>query len=91
MHCVLCIKACNASNAIYVNTVDAVACGWYTTHTHTHTHTHTQISAHHFLIIQPIFNLKKVLENWELGLSHHTMNSMYVDTVNKSYDILYKI
>ena len=33
----------------------------------------THIFAHTFLNIQPIFNLKKVLENWELDLSNHTI------------------
>ena len=31
------------------------------------------IFAHNFLNIQPIFNLKKVLESWDLDLSNHTI------------------
>ena len=31
------------------------------------------IFAHNFLIIQPIFNLKKVLKSWDLELSNHTI------------------
>ena len=31
------------------------------------------IFAHNFLNIQWIFNLKKVLESWDLGLSNHTI------------------
>ena len=33
----------------------------------------THIFAHNFLNIQPIFNPKKVLESWDLGLSNHTI------------------
>ena len=33
----------------------------------------THIFAHNFLNIQPIFNLQKVLESWDLGLSNHTI------------------
>ena len=29
------------------------------------------IFAHNFLNIQPIFDLKKVLESWDLGVSKH--------------------
>ena len=32
------------------------------------------IFAHNFPNIQPIFNLQKVLESWDLGLSSHTLN-----------------
>ena len=35
----------------------------------------THVSAHNFLNIQWIFNLKKVLECWEPGLSNHTTKS----------------
>ena len=31
------------------------------------------IVAHNFLNIQQIFNLQKVLESWDLGLSNHTI------------------
>ena len=58
----------NAFNAIYVDTVD--------------TKTHPHIPAHNFLNIQWIFNLQKVLESWDSGLFHHTINTIYVDTVN---------
>ena len=47
---------------------------WYKTHPH--------VSAHNFLNIQPIFNPQKVLENWDWGLFNHTINTIYVDTVN---------
>ena len=33
------------------------------------------IFAHNFLNIQPIFNLQKVLESWDLGLSNYTIKS----------------
>ena len=52
------IKACNAFNAICWSSR-------YKTHSH--------ISAHHFLNIQPIFNLQKVLESWDWGLFNHTI------------------
>ena len=45
------IKACNALNAMFVETVDTTV------------KTHPHIPAHNFLNIQPIFNLKKVLES----------------------------
>ena len=32
------------------------------------------------LIIQPIFNLQKVLKSWDWGLFNHTINTIYVDT-----------
>ena len=44
------IKACNALNAMFVETVDASV------------KTHPHIPTHNFLNIQPISNLKKVLE-----------------------------
>ena len=50
------IKACNAFNAIYVDTQ-------YKTHPH--------IPTHNFLNIQPIFNPKKVLQSWDWGLFNH--------------------
>ena len=45
------IKARNALNAMFVETVDTTV------------KTHTHIPAHNFLNIQPIFNPQKVLEN----------------------------
>ena len=45
------IKAHNALNAIFVETVDTTV------------QTHPHITAHNFLNIQPIFNLQKVLES----------------------------
>ena len=45
------IKACNALNAMFVETVDTTV------------KTHTHIPAHNFLNIQPIFNVQKVLES----------------------------
>ena len=47
----------------------------------------TYISVHNFPNIQPIFNLKKVLESLESGLFNHTINTIYVNTVNTSVDI----
>ena len=44
--------------------------------------THQHIPAHNFLNIQPIFNPQKVLESWDSGLFNHTINNIYVDTVN---------
>ena len=44
--------------------------------------THPHVSAHNFLNIQLIFNLQKVLESWDWGLFNHTINTIYVDTVN---------
>ena len=40
------------------------------------------IFAHNFLNIQPIFNLQKVLESWDLDLS----NAMYVEGVESYFD-----
>ena len=45
------IKACNALNAMFVETVNTTV------------KTHPHIRAHNFLNIQPIFNLQKVLES----------------------------
>ena len=45
------IKACNALNAMFVETVDTTV------------KTHPHIPAHNFLNIQPIFNPQKVLES----------------------------
>ena len=45
------IKACNALNAMFVETVDTTV------------RTHPHIPAHKFLNIQPIFNPQKVLES----------------------------
>ena len=35
--------------------------------------TYKHIFAHNFLNIQPIFNLEKVLESWDLELFNHTI------------------
>ena len=45
------IKACNALNTMFVETVDTTV------------KTHPHIPAYNFLNIQPIFNLQKVLES----------------------------
>ena len=47
-------------------------------------YTCTHVSAHNFVNIQRIFNLKKVLEYWESGLSNHTIKSymLIVSTVS---------
>ena len=45
------IKACNALNAMFVETVDTTV------------KTHPHIPTHNFLNIQPIFNPQKVLES----------------------------
>ena len=45
------IKACNALNAMFVETVDTTV------------KTHPHIPVHNFLNIQPIFNPQKVLES----------------------------
>ena len=44
--------------------------------------THLHISPYNFLNIQPIFNSQKVLQSWDWGLFNHTINTIYVDTVN---------
>ena len=43
---------------------------------------HPHIPAHNFLNIQWIFNLQKVLESWDSGLFNHTINTIYVNTVD---------
>ena len=55
------IKACNALNAMFVETVDTTG------------KTHPHIPAHNFLNIQWIFNQQKVLESWDSGLFNHTI------------------
>ena len=52
-------KCCNA---MYVEDVEDVEDG---------KRTYRHINAHNFLNIQPIFNLQKVLESWDLELSNH--------------------
>ena len=64
------IKARNALNAMFVETVDTTL------------KTHPHIPAQTFLNIQPIFNPKKVLESWGWGLFNHTINTTYVNTVD---------
>ena len=64
------IKACNALNAMFVETVDTTV------------KTHPHISAHNFLNIQWIFNPQKVLECLDSGLFNHIINTIYVDTVD---------
>ena len=64
------IKACNALNAMFVETVDTTV------------KTHPHIPAHNFLNIQWIFDQQKVLESGDSGLFNHTINTIYVDTVN---------
>ena len=43
---------------------------------------HPHVFAHNFLNIQPIFNPQKVLESRDYGLLNHTINTIYVDTVD---------
>ena len=64
------IKAYNALNAMFVETVDTTV------------KTHPHIPAHNFLNIQWIFNLQKVLESYDSGLFNHTINTIYVDTLD---------
>ena len=64
------IKACNALNAMFIETVNTTV------------KTHPHIPAHNFLNIQWIFNPQKVLESWDWGLFNHTINTIYVDTVD---------
>ena len=76
MHCMLCmstlfrqrIKVCNVFNAMYVDTVD--------------TKTYTHISAHNFLNIQPIVNLKKFWKAETQSFSTIPSNTIYIDTVD---------
>ena len=72
------IKASNALNAKFVETVDTTV------------KTHPHIPANNFLSIQLIFNLKKVLESWGWWLFNHTINTIYVDTVDTRQGSLYK-
>ena len=44
--------------------------------------THPNIPAYNCLNIQWIFNLQKVLESWDSELFNHTINTIYVDTVD---------
>ena len=44
--------------------------------------THQHIPAHNFLNFQRIFNPQKVLECWDSELFNHTINTIYVDTVD---------
>ena len=56
--------------------------------------THLHIPGHNFLNIQWIFNPQKVLESWESGLFNHTINTIYVDTVDTvltPHSTLYKM
>ena len=64
------IKARNTLNAMFVQTVDTTV------------KTHPHIPAYNFINIQPIFNPQKVSESWDWGLFNHTINIIYVDTVN---------
>ena len=64
------MKACNALNAMIVETVDATV------------KTHPHIPAHSFFKHSTvIFNPQKVLERWDSGLFNHTIHTIYVDTV----------
>ena len=73
------IKARNALNAMFVETVDTTV------------KTHPHIPAHNFLNIQLIFNRKKFWKAETEGFSTIPSNTIYVDTVDRSYGILYKI
>ena len=73
------IKACNALNAMFVKTVDTTV------------KTHPHIPAHNFLNIQPIFNPKKRFGKLRLRTFQLYQQILYVNTVNTSYSILYKI
>ena len=64
------IKACNALNAMFVQTVDTTV------------KTHPHIPAHNFLNIQWIFNLQKFWKAETEGFSTIPSNTIYVDTVD---------
>ena len=76
MHCMLCmstqsiqrIKACNAFNTMYIDTVDAK-------------YIHIFLP-HNFLNIQLIFNPKRFLKAETKGFPTIPLNAMYVDTVD---------
>ena len=45
------------------------------------------IFAHNFLNIQPIFNLQKVLESWDLDLSNHTIQCYVCQSMLKQLKV----
>ena len=53
--------------------------------------TYTHILAHNFLNTQWIFNPKKVLESWDLGLSNHTIKSYVCWSMSKMSKIIFDI
>ena len=71
---------------MFVGTVDTGVCGSYTT-PYTEYYevwklysTLYKVASH--LNIEPIFNPQKVLESWDWGPFNHTINTIYVDTVD---------
>ena len=63
-------------NVIYVEDIkdrSNTPKGWYAMYVKDGKRTYTHIFAHNFLNIQPIFNLEKVLESWDLELMNHTI------------------
>ena len=73
-------------NTIYVDTVDtgqgSLMHSMLSMLTLSIQNTSTHLLPHNFLNIQPIFNLQKVLESWDWGLFNHTINTIYVNTVD---------
>ena len=85
-------KHANALNAIFVKTVDIPYTEYYELWKLSllcikwplapQYKTHLHVSTHNFLNIQLIFNPQKVLEIWDWGIFNHTINAIYVDTVD---------
>ena len=79
-------KHANALIAMFVETVETGVCGSYTT-SYTEYYAVWKLYSTLYKVasrlnIEPIFNPQKVLENWDWGLFNHTINTIYVNTVD---------
>ena len=72
------IKASNALNAMFVETVNTPYTEYY--EVWKLYSTLYKVASH--LIIQLIFNPQKVLKSWDSGLFNHTIITIYLDTVD---------
>ena len=51
----------------------------------------THLFAHNFLNIKPIFNLTRILENWDLGLFNHIIKSDVCQSMLKVLKVIFDL
>ena len=74
------IKACNALNAMFVETVDTGVCGSYTT-PYTEYYEVWKLYSSLYKVASRL-NIEPIFKSWDWGLFNYTINTIYVNTLN---------